>query len=136
MYRNLLVPVAFDTDNAPEAALAVAARLAGPGARVTLLHVMEEAPPYALTYIPADVTEALKDSLRAEMGRMAAAFEDGHAVLTEGHAGRTILHWAQDNGVDCIVIPSRQPGIEDRLFLGSTAGWVVTRAPCAVHVVR
>ncbi|MGY6635044.1 MAG: universal stress protein [Alkalilacustris sp.] len=136
MYRHLLVPVAFDTDHRPEAALAVAARLAAPGARVSVLHVMEEAPPYALTYIPADVTEALRDSLRAELARMAEAFEDGQGVLIDGHAGRSLLDWAHDNAVDCIVIASHRPGIEDRLFMGSTAGWVVGRAQCAVHVLR
>ena len=136
MYRNLLVPVAFDTEHKPEDALAVARQLAAPGAQVCVMHVMEEAPPYALTYIPEDVTESLRQALRDEMARMADAFENGQVVLTEGHAGRTILHWAEENGVDCIVIASRQPGIEDRLFLGSTASWVVSRAPCAVHVVR
>ncbi len=136
MYRHLLVPVAFDTDHKPEAALDVARRLAAPGAQVTVMHVMEEAPPYALTYIPPDVTESLKEALRDEMGRMAAGFENGRAVLTEGHAGRTLLGWAEENGVDCIVIASHQPGLEDRLFLGSTASWVVGRAPCAVHVLR
>ena len=135
MYRNILVPVAFDLEHKPEAALAVARVLAAPGARITVLHVMEEAPPYALTYIPEDVTHSLKEAIRAEMRAMAEGFEDGAAVLAEGHAGRTILHWAEDNGVDCIVIASRRPGIEDRV-LGSTASWVVGRAHCAVHVVR
>ncbi len=136
MYRHILVPVAFDTEHKPEDALAVAARLAGPGARVTVLHVMEQAPPYALTYIPEDVTAALRDSLRAGMAEMAARFEDGQVVLTEGPVARTVLDWAQENGVDCIVIASRRPGIEERLFLGSTASWVVGRSHCAVHVVR
>ena len=136
MYRNILVPVAFDTEHKPEAALAVARQLAAPDATVSVLHVMEEAPPYALTYIPADVTEDLREALRAEMAEMARGFDNGQAVLVEGHPGRTVLNWAEDHGVDCIVIASRRPGIEERLFLGSTASWVVGRAPCAVHVVR
>ena len=136
MYRHLLVPVAFDTDHRPETALAVAARLAAQGARVTVLHVMEQAPPYALTYIPKDVVTALRDSLRAELAQMAEAFDDGAAVLIDGHAGRSLLDWAHGNGVDCIVIASHRPVIEDRLFMGSTASWVVGRAQCAVHVLR
>lgn len=135
MYRNILVPVAFDLQHKPEAALAVARALSSPGARVTVLHVMEEAPPYALTYIPEDVMHSLKEAIRAELTAMAEGFEDGASVLTEGHAGRTILHWAEDHGVDCIIIASRRPGFEDRV-LGSTASWVVGRAHCAVHVVR
>ncbi|MBK5927301.1 universal stress protein [Rhodobaculum claviforme] len=136
MYHHLLVPVAFDTDHKPADALAVARQLAAPGARVTVLHVMEEAPPYALTYIPADVTRSLRDALQAELDAMAQGFDDGHGVLIEGQPGRTLLDWAHEHAVDCIVIASHRPGIEDRWFMGSTASWVVGRAQCAVHVLR
>ena len=135
MYRNLLVPVAFDREHKPEAALAVTRALASPGARVTILHVMEEAPPYALSYIPEDVLHSLREAIRAELGAMTASFDQAEALLLEGQPGHTILRWAEDNDCDCIVIASRRPGIQDRV-LGSTASWVVSRAHCAVHVVR
>ena len=135
MYRNILVPVAFDSEHKPDAALAVARQLAAPGARVTVLQVMEETPPYAVSYIPEDVLHSLREGVRAEMTAMAAGFENGDAVLIDGHSGRSILHWAEDHDVDCIVIASRRPGLQERL-LGSTASWVVGRAHCAVHVVR
>jgi len=135
MYRNILVPVAFDREHKPEAALQVARVLVAPGGRVTILHVMEEAPPYALSFIPEDYLFDLRQAIRAELDEMAAGFENGSAVLVEGHSGRTILHWAESEGVDCIVIASRRPGIEERV-MGSTASWVVGRADCAVHVVR
>ena len=135
MYRNILVPVAFDREHKPEAALQAARALAAAGARVTVLHVMEEAPPYALSFIPEDYLHDLKQAIRAELDAFAEGFENGSALLVEGQPGRTILHWAEDNDVDCIVIASRRPGIQDRV-LGSTASWVVGRAHCAVHVVR
>ena len=135
MYRNILVPVAFDREHKPEAALRAAEALADDGARVTLLHVMDEPPPYAISFVPENYLHDLKRALQAEMDSMAARFPGGSAVLVQGHAGRTILDWAEDSDADCIVIASRQPGIQDRL-LGSTAAWVVQRAHCAVHVVR
>jgi universal stress protein F len=135
MYRRILVPVAFDREHKPEAALAVARVLAAEGAEVTVLHVMEEAPPYALSFIPEDYLHDLKRAIAAEMEGYVAGFANGRAVLAEGHAAATILHWAEDHEVDCIVIASRRPGIQDRI-LGSTASYVVGRAHCAVHVVR
>jgi nucleotide-binding universal stress UspA family protein len=56
-------------------------------------------------------------------------------VVIEGHSGRSILDHAAENDVDCIIIASHRPGMQD-YFLGSTAAQVVRHATCAVHVVR
>ena len=55
--------------------------------------------------------------------------------MIEGHSGRSILDWAEENGPDLIIIASHRPGMQD-LLLGSTASQVVRHARCAVHVVR
>lgn len=135
MYRNILVPVAFDREHKPAAALQAARTLVAPGGRVTILHVMEEPPPYAVSFIPEDYLHDLKQAIRAELDSMAEGFDSAEAILVDGQPGRTILHWAADKDIDCIVIASRRPGVQDRV-LGSTASWVVGRADCAVHVVR
>ena len=46
-----------------------------------------------------------------------------------------ILEWAESNKVDCIIINSHKPGLQD-YFLGSTAARVVRHAQCSVHVIR
>lgn len=135
MYRNILVPVAFDEDRDPETAMAVARALKGSDGHITLLHVMEETPPFAINYIPADHMRSLRESLQEELAAMAGRLGDASGVLVEGHAGRTILEWAKENEVDCIVVASHKPGLSD-YFLGSTAQHVVRHAPCAVHVLR
>ena len=56
-------------------------------------------------------------------------------AVAMGHAGREIVHWAGQHGVDCIIVMSHRPGLAD-VFLGSTASRVVSRAPVAVHVLR
>jgi len=56
-------------------------------------------------------------------------------VTLVGHAGRTIVDYATETGIDCIVIGSHKPGLND-YFLGSTSARVVRHAPCAVHVLR
>jgi universal stress protein F len=135
MYRNILVPVAFEKDSDPDRALQVARALAEPDARITVLHVMEESPPYAISYIPEPDLMELRNALQNELRRIAEGIEGGRGLLIEGHAGRSILEWATDNDVDCIVIASHRPGLRD-YFLGSTASHVVRHAACAVHVLR
>ena len=135
MYQHILVAVAFDTDHEPERSLQAARVLSAPGAKVTVLHVKEKIPGYAISYIPADYEADLKVAIQDRLEELAAQFENGAGVLIEGHSGQTILEWAEANQVDCIVIMSHRPGLQD-YFLGSTSGRVVRHAQCSVHVIR
>lgn len=135
MYMNILVPVSFDQERDAGQALQVAQKLAGPGARITLFHVMEHIPAYALSYMSQEYLDDARKAIDVELGKMAERLENGAAVVVEGHSGRTILDWSEENGVDCIVIASHRPGMQDYL-LGSTAAHVVRHAGCSVHVVR
>jgi universal stress protein F len=135
MYQHILVAVAFDADHEPERSLQAARVLSSPDTKVTILHVQEKIPSYAISYIPADYEAGLKVAIRDRLEGLAAQFENGAGVLIEGHSGQTILEWAEANQVDCIVIMSHRPGLQD-YFLGSTAGRVVRHAQCSVHVIR
>lgn len=135
MYKHILVAVAFDVDHEPDRALKAAQVLSDNDTRVTVLHVKEAIPGYAISYMPEDYDSGLKEALRTQLNEMADQFKNGTGVLIEGHSGRTILDWAAENAVDCIVIASHRPGLQDYL-LGSTAGLVVRHAQCSVHVVR
>ncbi len=48
MYQHIMVAVAFDADHDPERSLQAAQALADKDARVTLLHVKEAVPSYAI----------------------------------------------------------------------------------------
>jgi nucleotide-binding universal stress UspA family protein len=135
MYQHILVAVAFDADHEPERSLQAAKVLSSPDGKVTVLHVKEKIPSYAISYIPADYEANLKVAIRDQLEGLAAQLENGAGVLIEGHSGQTILEWAEANQVDCIVIMSHRPGLQD-YFLGSTAGRVVRHAQCSVHVIR
>ena len=135
MYQHILVAVALDADHEPERSLQAAKVLSSPDGKVTVLHVKEKIPSYAIKYIPADYEADLKLAIRDRLEGLAAQFENGAGVLIEGHSGQTILEWAEANLVDCIVIMSHRPGLQD-YFLGSTAGRVVRHAQCCVHVIR
>jgi universal stress protein F len=135
MYKHILIAVAFDAEHAPEQSLQAAKALSSSDTKVTVLHVKEAIPGHVTPYIPPDHDAELRLAIRNRLEGLAAQFENGAGVLIEGHSGKTILEWAEANQVDCIVIKSHRPGLQD-YFLGSTAGRVVRHAQCSVHVIR
>ncbi|MEM6373096.1 MAG: universal stress protein [Pseudomonadota bacterium] len=135
MYTNILIPVAFDTEKDLAGAIAIAQRMAAEDATFTFLHVMEQVPVYVTDHIPASVLSETRDMARDKVTEMVVDVENGKVVIIDGATGRSITNWADDAGVDCIVIPSHRPVISD-ILLGSTAAWVVRHAHCAVHVIR
>lgn len=135
MYTNILVPIAFEGDRAITPAITIARRLAAEDATITLLHVMEQLPGYAVNYLPEGYRDEAKAALSAELSSLAESAPGAGFALIEGHSGRSILDWADAHGVDLIVIASHRPGMQD-VLLGSTASRVVRHAACAVHVLR
>lgn len=135
MYKHLLVPISFDEDRDAAGAVEAARLLSAEGGRITLLHVMEQIPSYAISYMPQEYLQESRSAIEAELARMAAGLPDASGLVVDGHSGRTILDWAGENDVDCIVIASHRPGMQD-LLLGSTASQVVRHAACSVHVLR
>ncbi|MCU9836733.1 universal stress protein [Ruegeria sp. WL0004] len=135
MYHNILVPISFDSERDISAPLKLAKMLATPEARITLLHVVEHIPAYAISYMPPDYLAEARKALKGELDKLAADLPNAAGVLIEGHSGRSILDWAETNKPDLIIISSHRPGMQD-LLLGSTAAQVVRHAQCAVHVVR
>lgn len=135
MYHNVLVPISFDPERDITGPLKVARLLSAPGAKVTLLHVIEQVPAYAISYVPADFMEDTRQALQAELDGLAQTLPNAEGVLVEGHSGRTILDWAEEHRPDLIILASHRPGMQD-ILLGSTATHVVRNARCAVHVVR
>lgn len=135
MYKHILVPISFDNDRDAAGATRVARLLAGKDGRITLLHVMEQIPGYVISYVPRDYLAESHKAVETELHKMASELPRAEGVLVEGHSGRTILDWANANGVDCIVIASHRPGMSN-LIMGSTATQVVRHANCAIHVIR
>ena len=135
MYHNILVPISFDADRDTSAPLKLAELLATADARVTLLHVVEHIPSYAISYMPQDYMASARKAIQSELDEMAARLPKATGIVVEGHSGRSILDWAEENEPDLIIIASHRPGMQD-LLLGSTASQVVRHAACAVHVVR
>ena len=136
MYKKILIPVALDHQGKGEDAMAVAKRLKADAAEVILLHVLEEIPGYVLAEIPASIFETANQEALVELKKIADnAGVAAQCNVLRGHAGVSIVDFAEKHGIDLIVIASHKPGLAD-YFLGSTAARVVRHAPCSVHVMR
>ncbi|NDR56992.1 universal stress protein [Aliiruegeria sabulilitoris] len=135
MYDNILVPVSFEADRNAREAMDIAQAIRAEGGKITLLHVMEHLPQYATEYLPPDHLEKARADITGGLSALSENVENAEVVVVEGHSARTILDYADETKIDCIVIASHRPGMQD-YFLGSTAARVVRHAKCAVHVVR
>ncbi|WP_137702962.1 universal stress protein [Marimonas lutisalis] len=135
MYKNILVPIASDHDPHTGKALNVARALASEGAKITSLTVVEAMPGYIQNQLPEGQSAKIMDEVETELKAELGGAKDVTPVVVEGHSARTILDYAEEHGIDCIVMASHRPGLSDYL-LGSTAARVVRHAKCAVHVLR
>lgn len=135
MYSHVLLPVAMDHNPNADEALELAQTLAGDSGKITVLNVVELIPGYVDAHIPATVKAENIDASKEAIKELADKHDRAEPVVLYGHPANTILDFAENNGVDCIVIASHKPGLTDYL-IGSTAARVVRHAQCAVHVVR
>ncbi|MDC0738137.1 universal stress protein [Cognatishimia sp. SS12] len=135
MYDRILIPLSFDEDKNTDDVLRAAAALAHAETVVTLLHVMAPIPKYASSYLPAGYRHDAQDTIEAAMTDMARGLPNAKGIVLEGQPGRSILNWAKEHNVDCIVMASHRAGPQEEL-LGSTAAQVLRHGRCAVHLVR
>ena len=73
----------------------------------------------------------LLQPLKARVGGLTAHFE-----VKVGHPAETIVLYAEDHGIDHIVVGHRGHSLFERWLLGSVARQVVAYAPCGVTVMR
>ncbi|MFT4706454.1 MAG: nucleotide-binding universal stress UspA family protein [Yoonia sp.] len=135
MYNNILVPVVFDEQHDTQASYLAALTLAAEGAKFTIVHVLETIPTYAAAEIPPEVLARGRKEVADSLAQTATALPNAELALISGNAGRAIVDYANEHGIDCIVLASHRPGFGD-FFLGSTASKVVRHAKCSVHVIR
>ncbi|MFK7763692.1 MAG: universal stress protein [Roseobacter sp.] len=136
MYSHVLIPIVFDHVETSVRSLEVAQDLLNETGKITLLHVIEELPSYASTFLPEGLAQTQQQDALKSLAMIAQTSNATcETAVTQGHASSCILSFGKAHAVDCIVIASHKPGIED-YFLGSTAARVVRHAQCGVHVLR
>ena len=94
MYHNILVPISFDDERDMSGPLKLTGLLATPDATITLLHVIEHIPNYAVSYMPRNYLHEARIAIQGRLDEIAATIPNAKGVLIEGHSGRSILDWA------------------------------------------
>jgi len=136
MYTNLLVPVDLAHGDVGAHIVELARAIGGPGAQVTILHVLDAVPSFVAAQIPREAVDAHWTDARAKITALAHAIDkDAKVVIRQGPAANAILQEAEAIGADAIVLGSHRPDLSDYL-IGSTAARVVRHAQCSVIVDR
>ncbi len=134
MYKKILVPMALDHGLSAHT-LQVARALSAEDSEIIALHVYEMPQGSVSAYLDKDVVAEGFCAARNLLRDKVSGVDGIKCDIVKGHTARTIIDYANDNDVECIVIGSHKPGLSD-YFLGSTASRVVRHAACAVHVHR
>ncbi len=134
MYQKILVAMALDHDISQKT-LKAAKILCADGGEITALHVHDAFQGSVIPYVDEEIINAGFEKSESLLKEKLAGVEGVTSKILKGHTARTIIDFAESNGIDCIVMGSHKPGLID-YFLGSTAAWVVRHAKCSVHVHR
>jgi nucleotide-binding universal stress UspA family protein len=75
--------------------------------------------------------------LAAAKERAGRAGVKAETVMAQGRdVAATVIDYAEDNGIDHIVVGTGGPGFAARLLLGSVSSAIIARAHCPVTVAR
>jgi nucleotide-binding universal stress UspA family protein len=99
---------------------------------------------YLLTALAQGPDLQLEDIQKAEheLERLRISFkEDGipcetHAIVSSLSAGEDLVQFAQENGIDEIVIGVRRRSKVGKLLFGSNAQYIILQATCPVVTVK
>ncbi len=141
-FTKILVPVDFSecSRKAIEYAVQFARQF---HAEIALLHVVH-VNYYAANseYTTFDYPELIEETRRTgerELGNLASSLPKTYPIKTlirTGHPGSVIVDAAKKRGMDLIIISTHGHTGFKRVFLGSTAEYVLRYAPCPVLIVR
>jgi len=134
MYNKVLVAMSLE-HGIGRSALKIAQKLVEPNGEIVAVHVHEAPQPSVRSFIDEEIILGVREKAIELLEERVGGQSGVKAILLTGHGARTLIEYASDNAVDCIVMGSHKPGLQDH-FLGSTASRVVRHANCAVHVVR
>lgn len=136
-YQNILI--AIDLDESNTEVISKAKEVAGDGATLRLVHVIEPIQIYgpipSIDYSSIQShSEEFASKKLAELGKT-FGIDEGNQHVLEGVAQKEIHAFAEENSTDIIVMGSHgRHGVS--LLLGSTANAVLHGAKCDVLAVR
>ncbi|MCC5991238.1 MAG: universal stress protein [Rhodobacteraceae bacterium] len=138
MYKSIVIAVALFNKGATSRGLIEKAnKLIDPGGSITLVHVMNEIPPYLAAAVTKEQLLSQRKAIREQLESLAtrAKAKSVDIDLRGGRPSENILACARECSADLIILASHQPGMSD-YFIGSTASRVVRHSPISVLVSR
>ncbi|HPX61180.1 MAG TPA: universal stress protein [Deltaproteobacteria bacterium] len=85
----------------------------------------------------ADILQKLRDGIQETLSQAGVTNDGVKVVAAENPSpADAIVRYAEDNGVDLIVIGNKGSGAIERFLIGSVSSQVVAHAPCSVLVVK
>ncbi len=112
--------------------------MAETGAKLTLVHIVEQAPTYAYGYVGiADIEEELVEAAQKNLAKVGKelGISEADQRVGVGTTKALILQFAEELKVDLIILGSHGHHGLSRL-LGSTANAVINSAHCDVLTIR
>jgi len=140
--KNILVPSDFSecSDQAVRYGLELARKF---DATIHLLHVVQDpaTQPWVAEGFAMPLLDVVEQWQKQAEGRLAAAVPPAdrarsRVVAVIGSSYAEILRYAEEQGIDLIVMGTHGRGAVGHLLLGSIAEKVVRRSPCPVLTVR
>ena len=140
--KNILVPSDFSecSDQAVRYGLELARKF---DATIHLLHVVQDpaTQPWVAEGFAMPLLDVVEQWQKQAEGRLAAAVPPAdrarsRVASTIGSSCPEILRYAEEQGIDLIVMGTHGRGAVGHLLLGSIAEKVVRRSPCPVLTVR
>jgi nucleotide-binding universal stress UspA family protein len=138
MLKNILV--AYDGSESADRAFEFALELAKPfGASVTVLSVAR--PPEPATMVETEAilesaTEHFEAHFRTLREKARKAGMEITTLVVVGHPAEQIVHAADQQAMDMIVMGHRGKSMIEKWLLGSVSKRVLSYAPCKVLIVR
>lgn len=135
MHTHILIPVSLDHEDVVPRKLDTARKLLAEGGKITLLTVLEDIPGFVSEFVTVKSENHLTAKIRAKLDSLSDGAPDITTDVATGKPGIKIVEYAQDHGVDLIMVGDRHPRATD-ILLGSTAARVARRATCPVYILR
>lgn len=140
MFAKILLPIDLAETELTKGVVEAAASLARAfGTELRIVNIQSLIPVAYMDYVSGDFDADIKRGLEKELLAVAQGLdlpqERVSTALLFGPVHQKVLSEAKDWGADMIVLGSHQPAPE-RFLIGSNASAIVSRAHCAVMVVR
>lgn len=135
MYSSILIPVALDHETLIAPKVSRARDMLSPGGKITLLTVLENVSGFVAEFVTVKSENHLSEAILNKLQSVANGASDIECKVIIGKPGVEIARYAEDEGIDLIIIGSHAPGATDYV-LGSTTARVARKAKCSVHIVR